>query len=92
MSKQEVTEAFRDILRRIKSEENKDRYNSLGIRTTSESEERIWTLCEKFWPAEYEARKENIDDYIINENLDLMMAKRYLAELEELLDSLGWAE
>lgn len=92
MNNEEITIAFRNILKRMKSEANKERYNALVLRPTSESEERIWDLCKKFWPSAYENRDGDLNTYVVNDNIDPIRAKRYLAELESMLDNLGWSK
>lgn len=81
---------FRDVLSRMKDESNREKYNSICVRTHNEDEERIWELCQKFWPQDYSDRKENIEEYVVNTSLDVAMANRYLHELNDLLDKLGW--
>jgi hypothetical protein len=85
-----TTELFRDVLRRMKSKGNYERYNSICTKPCNDDEERIWALCEHFWPKEYSKRQLDIGQYVINEELDPTMAKKYIAELQELLDKLGW--
>lgn len=73
---------FRDVLSRMKDESNREKYNSICVRTHNADEERIWELCQKFWPQDYSDRKENIEEYVVNTSLDVAMANRYLQELD----------
>ncbi len=82
--------AFRDVLRRIYAKENIEKYHSICTKTCCEDEERVWKLCEAFWPAEYSDRTSDIDNYEPNPNLDNVTARRYINELNQLLDKLGW--
>lgn len=81
---------FRDVLSRMKADSNRERYNNICVETRNSDEERIWELCQKFWPKEDSDRKENIEDYVVNPCLDERNANRELRELNELLDKLGW--
>ena len=86
----ETIQAFRNTLKRIYAKENSERYNSILIKTLNEDEERIWKLCEAFWHPDYAHRTSDIEKYEPNPNLDNDTAKRYLKELNHLLDELGW--
>lgn len=86
----ELIQAFRDVLKRIYAKENSEKYHSICIKTCNEDEERIWKLCEAFWHPDYAYRKSDIEKYEPNPNLDNVTAKRYLKELNHLLDKLGW--
>ena len=88
----EYVEEFRKILKRIKAVSNSERYHDICIRCHNEDEERIWELCEKFWPNGYAKKNVSIDEYIANENLDPDLAREYIKELTALLDKLGWAK
>ena len=91
MEKEYVAE-FRKILKRMKADSNSERYHDICIRCHNEDEERIWELCEKFWPNEYAKRNVSIDEYVANEDLDPDLARKYIKEVTDLLDKLGWAE
>lgn len=83
--------AFENILSRIYSKENEEKYNLLATGICNEDEARIWELCEKFWfHPDSSYRTYNGKDYKLNHNLDNNMAKRYINELTQLLDKLGW--
>lgn len=82
-------EAFRCILKRIYSEENKIKYDAICTQHGNEEENRIWKICERFWPKEYE-RRLDIEKYPINDCLDDATAQKLLVELEQLLDHQGW--
>ena len=83
------TEAFRCVLKRIKSEANKNKYISICTCPCNDEEKRIWEICERFWPKEY-IKRLDIDNYPINDCLADSTAQRLLAELERLLDQQGW--
>lgn len=83
-------EAFRNILRRIMADSNRERYRAICQHTCNKDEERIWQLCEHFWPKAYSDRSLNIEEYHPNNELDEFTAKRYIIELNDLLDKLGW--
>jgi len=83
-------EGFRNILKRLKADSNRERYNAICSRPCNKEEERIWKLCEKFWPQSYSDRNVIIDEYVANEHLDERTAQQYLKELSYLLDKLGW--
>lgn len=83
-------EDFRNILRRLKANSNCERYNSICTKLCSADEERIWALCQKFWPQLYTDRNIDIDKYVANNCLDEKTAQKCLAEINELLDKLGW--
>lgn len=87
---QEVIQAFRNILKRIYAKENSERYNSICIKTRNEDEDRVWEICKAFWHPDYAHRTSDIENYEPNPNLDNAIAKRYLKELTQLLDKLGW--
>lgn len=82
--------AFRNVLRRIYAKENSEKYRSICIKTCNEDEERVWSLCETFWHPDYEKRTSDIEKYVPNPYLDNAKAKRYIKELNDLLDKLGW--
>lgn len=88
---QNTIQEFRNVLKRIYLQENRERYTSLYAPERNGDEERIWKLCEEFWPPEYSKRTPNIEAYAPNSNLDDVIARRYIKELTELLDKLGWA-
>lgn len=83
-------EGFRNILRRLKAESNRNKYNDICNKCNNADEERVWQLCQKFWPQAYSDRNVSIDEYVANDNLDEQTAQRYLKELSDLLDKLGW--
>lgn len=86
----ELIREFRDILKRIYAKENSEKYRSICIKTCNEDEERIWEICKAFWHPNYVHRTSNIEEYEPNPNLDNITAKRYIKELINLLDKLGW--
>ena len=81
---------FRNVLRRVKAQNNCERYNSICTNPGNADEERIWFLCQKFWPKLYTDRNIDIDKYVANNCLDEKTAQKHLAEIHELLDKLGW--
>ena len=81
---------FRNVLRRVKAQNNCERYNSICTNPCGADEERIWVLCQKFWPQLYTDRNIDIDKYVANNCLDEKTAQKYLFEIHELLDKLGW--
>lgn len=83
-------EDFRNILRRLKANSNCERYNSICTKPCNADEERIWALCQKFWPQLYSDRNIIIEKYVANDCYDERTAQKYLAEIHELLDKLGW--
>lgn len=87
-----VIQAFHDILKRIESKENSEKYRSICIKTNNDDEERVWKLCEEFWHPDYAHRTSDIDKYEPNPYLDNDIAKEYIEELTQLLDKLGWAK
>lgn len=82
--------SFRNVLRRVKAQNNCERYNSICTNPCGADEERIWVLFQKFWPQLYTDRNIDIDKYVANNCLDEKTAQKYLAEIHELLDKLGW--
>ena len=80
-------ERFRNILKRLKSDSNKARYNAICTLTQNDDEQRVWAICRKFW-GNNEAPLD-IENYDVKD-LDATYAKRLLNELESLLDKLGW--
>lgn len=87
---QETIQSFRNILKRIYAKENSEKYRSICIKTRNEDEERVWSLCEAFWHPDYEQRTSDSEKYVPNPYLDNAKAKRYIQELNDLLDKLGW--
>lgn len=83
-------DGFRNILRRLKAESNQKKYNDICTRCNNADEERVWQLCQKFWPQTFSDRNVNIDKYVANDSLYEQTAQRYLKELSDLLDKLGW--
>ena len=83
-------EGFRNILRRVSKESNKEKYNLLFTSVPNEKEERILELCKKFWPESYSDRNVAIDDYKTRDYDDPKLAKKRLDEINGLLDDLGW--
>ena len=83
-------DAFRNILRRIMADSNRERYKAICQHICNKDEERIWQLCEYFWPKAYSDRSLNIEEYHPNNELDEFIAKRHIVELNYLLDKLGW--
>lgn len=82
--------AFRNVLQRIYAKENSEKYRLICIKPCNEDEERVWSLCEAFWHPDYEKRTSDIEKYVPNPYLDNSKAKRYIKELNDLLDKLGW--
>lgn len=62
-------EVFRNILRRIMADSNRERYRAICQHTCNKDEERIWQLCEHFWPKAYSDRSLNIEEYHPNNEL-----------------------
>lgn len=85
-----IIDEFRSILKRIYSPENSGKYRSICVKTRDKDEDRILELCKAFWHPEYEYRTSDIEKYVPNLNLDHITAKRYIKELNQLLDKLGW--
>lgn len=42
-------ERFRNILKRLKSSSNRERYNAICTLTQNDDEQRVWAICRKFW-------------------------------------------
>ena len=80
-------ERFRNILKRLKSSSNRERYNAICTLTQNDDERRVWAICRKFWGNNKEPL--DIENYDVKD-LDAAYAKRLLNELESLLDKLGW--
>ena len=83
-------EDFRNILRRVKSESNQERYNNLFTSEITDEERRLLNLFQKFWPDEYLKRTVSIDEYVANSNVDKKLAQKHIQEMHKLLDLLGW--
>ena len=81
---------FRSILKRMYSPKNSEKYRLICTKTCNEDEDRIWKICEAFWHPEYQYRTSDIEKYVPNPNLEYVTAKRYIKELNQLLDKLGW--
>lgn len=88
----EYVKRFRMILKRVKLEENSEKYTAICTGTCSEDEEKIWKLFQKFWVPDYSRRESSIDEYPVNDSLDSYSANRYIDEIIALLDKLGWAK
>lgn len=82
-------EGFRNVLRRLNANSNCKRYNSICTKPCNADEERIWTLCQKFWPQLYYNRSVSIEKYVANTYLDERTEQKHLDEIHELLDKLG---
>ncbi len=41
-------ERFRNILKRLKSDSNKARYNAICTLTQNDDEQRVWAICREF--------------------------------------------
>lgn len=82
-------ERFRNIMKRLNSNSNRERYNAISTLPKNDDEKRVWEICKAFW-GKNEAPL-NIENYDVKD-LDAAYAKRLLDELEELLDKLGWAK
>ena len=81
-------ERFRNILKRLNSDSNRERYNAIcTLPSDNADEKRVWDICKEFW-GKNEAPLD-IENYDVKD-LDAAYAKRLLDELEELLDKLGW--
>lgn len=80
-------ERFRNILKRLKSSSNRERYNAICTLTQNDDEQRVWAIRRKFWGNNKEPL--DIENYDVKD-LDAAYAKRLLNELESLLDKLGW--
>jgi len=83
-------EGFRNVLRRLNATNNSERYTAICTQICNPDEERVWILCQKFWPQVYSARTISIDKYVANDCLDEKIALKYIKEIHELLDKLGW--
>ena len=83
-------EGFRNILRTLKSTDNSERYRAICTPPCTADEDRIWYLCERFWPRAHSDRDVSIEKYVANDCLDESVAWKYLEEINELLDKLGW--
>ena len=83
-------EGFRNVLRRLTADSNRDRYNAICTQPCNKDEVRICSLCKKIWPKDYGDRNSNINEYVAYEGLEDFMAKEYLEEINVLLDKLGW--
>lgn len=81
---------FRNILRRLTAPENSEKYNAICTLPMTDDENRIWELCQKFWPEGSPGAHLNIEEYKVNDIYDDFTANRYLSELETLLDKHGW--
>lgn len=79
-------ECYRNILKRIYSEENRERYIKLFFRRNPD-EDRLYMLCSRF-------NGNNRDTFPIENfdvlDRDIVVAQCDLKEIEELLDKLGW--
>ena len=81
-------ERFRNILKRLYSDSNRERYNAIcTLPSDNADEKRVWDICKEFW-GKNEAPLD-IENYDVKD-LDAAYAKRLLDELEELLYKLGW--
>lgn len=81
-------ERFRNILKRLNSDSNRERYNAIcTLPSDNADEKRVWDICKEFW-GKNEAPLD-IENYDVKD-LDAAYAKRLLDELEELLYKLGW--
>lgn len=81
-------ERFRNILKRLNSDSNREHYNAIcTLPSDNADEKRVWDICKEFW-GKNEAPLD-IENYDVKD-LDAAYAKRLLDELEELLDKLGW--
>lgn len=80
-------ERFRNILKRLNSDSNKARYNTICTLTQNDDEQRAWAICREFWGNNKAPL--DIENYDVKD-LDSAYARRLLNELESLLDKLGW--
>lgn len=81
---------FKNVLRRLYAPSNSARYNSICSGRGNADEERVWSLCQVFWPPFYTPGNAIIDNYVGNNCLDDGTAQKYITEIQELLDKLGW--
>ena len=80
-------ERFRNILKRLNSSSNRERYNAICTLTQNDDEQRVWAICREFWGNNKEPL--DIENYDVKD-LGAPYAKRRLDELESLLDKLRW--
>ena len=80
-------ERFRNILKRLNSSSNRERYNAICTLTQNDDDQRVWAICREFWGNNKEPL--DIENYDVKD-LGAPYAKRRLDELESLLDKLGW--
>ena len=80
-------ERFRNILKRLNSSSNRERYNAICTLTKNDDEQKVWAICREFWGKNKEPL--DIENYDVKD-LGAPYAKRRLDELESLLDKLGW--
>ena len=80
-------ERFRNILKRLNSSSNRERYNAICTLTQNDDEQRVGAICREFWGNNKEPL--DIENYDVKD-LGAPYAKRRLDELESLLDKLGW--
>ena len=80
-------ERFCNILKRLNSSSNRERYNAICTLTQNDDEQRVWAICREFWGNNKEPL--DIENYDVKD-LGAPYAKRRLDELESLLDKLGW--
>lgn len=80
-------ERFRNILKRLNSSSNRERYNAICTLTQNDDEQKVWAICREFWGNNKEPL--DIENYDVKD-LGAPYAKRRLDELESLLDKLGW--
>ena len=91
MVSEKTNQLYRDILRRIYSKENQERLRLFHNPDRSEEEDRIWEICQILWPNNSTQRTFIIDQWEVNPILDDPTAKRYINDLERLLNELNWA-
>lgn len=81
-------ERLRTVFKRMKSAENRERYNSINLTTKRPEEEEIWKICQTFWGNNFTTT----DICNVRDNMDPMKADMLLDRLEVLLNQLGWRE
>ncbi len=81
---------FKELLRRMYSNENYKKRRKISTELCNDDETRIWEICKHFWNTDYSQRSLDIEQFEPDPELDDLKAKRYIKELTELLDKLGW--
>ncbi len=83
-------ELFNNILKRIHSESNKEKYEKFLTQPRNYDEERLFDLCQKFWTKD--CFSESLDEYYFGGNsaIEDAFMRQNLIEINKLLDKLGW--